>query len=453
MKLWSASVVMAFALSSVSAIAAVSPEEAKRLSGDLTPVGAERQGNAEGTIPAWTGGMTTAPDGHVQGQAHVDPFANEKPLFSININNLEEHQHKMSAGQIALMKRYPDTFRMDIYPTHRTSAAPQYVYDNTALNATRATLTHNGNQVSGAYAGFPFPIPQNGSETIWNHLLRWVGEGVFKSYWNYTVFPSGERRLGGGELWETYPYYDKDGSLETFNGGILHVFLEYTAPVRRKGEIILLRDSVNAVDSPRQAWQYNPGQRRVRRAPIVAYDTPNPMFSGQQTYDDAFMFNGATDRYDWNLVGKKEIYIPYNNNGLVKKGLEGLEAQAEMLTPSHPDMDYVRWELHRVWVVEATLKDHQRHVYARRTFYLDEDSWNAVTTDIYDGRGTLWRVGVASLLNAYDVPLTATRAYWHADLQNGAYTINEIDNKPLRFYEGESDDFFTPAQIRQKSRR
>jgi hypothetical protein len=435
-------------------VAKVSPEQAAKLGKELTPVGAIRGGNVDGSIPEWTGGMTTPPVGYKgEGTSRIDPFSDEKPVLVITASNYKDHGEKLTQGQKALFERYPDTFNMPIYKTHRTAAAPQWVYDNTKTNATNAELTGGGDGVANAYGGYPFPIPQNGYEVIWNHTLRWLGQGSNKKYRNLTVYSNGDKTIGEGTLWETYPYFDPEGDVTSFGGNILNLLVQYSLPVRRKGEVILVRDPVNAVTSPRQAWQYIPGQRRVRRAPTIAYDTPNAQFSGQATYDDSFMWNGSPDRYDWKLIGKQEKYISYNNNGLLIAAEKGDAEIEKISTVHHMNPDYSRWEKHRVWVVEATLKDNKRHVYGKRTFYLDEDSWAVAATDIYDGRGNLWRAGFANLLNAYDVPTTAVRAYWHTDLQNGAYALNELDYQPIKFYQGEADKFYTPGQVRKMSRR
>lgn len=452
-KKWLLAVSMATAglCASAMSLAAVDADTAARLNADLTPMGAERAGNADGTIPAWTGEVVRAEltaDG-----GRVDPFADEKTVVQITANNYQEHKDKLTEGQIALFEKYPESFRMDVYPTHRTHAAPQHVYDNTYQNALRTKLDATGNSVENAFGGIPFPIPSNGNEVIWNHNLRWLGEGAFKKYVSLTVQSNGALGYGGGDLWETYPYYAKGSSIDSFNGNLLELFLIYDQPTRRKGEVILVVDPMDQASTPRQAWQYIPGQRRVRRAPTIAFDTPHGQFNGQAVYDDSFMFNGSPERYDWNLVGKKELYIPYNNNRLVQAFSEGDDKVRDIATPHHPNPDYARWEQHRVWVVEATVKSDKRHVYAKRRFYLDEDSWAVVATDIYDGRGNLWRVGFANMLNAYDLPGTLVRGTWHTDLQNGAYAFNEIDVKPIKLYEGEDHGFYTPSSVRKQSRR
>src|SRR3990167_8464228 len=152
-------------------LAAVTAEEATKLKGELTPLGAERAGNADGSIPAWTGGMTTPIPGDKPGGRRSDPFQNEKPLFTINASNAAQYADKLTDGTRAMLAKYPDSYRLDVYQTHRTAAAPQWVYDNTLTNASRARIDND--VVVGAFGGIPFPIPTSGAEVMWNHLLRW----------------------------------------------------------------------------------------------------------------------------------------------------------------------------------------------------------------------------------------------------------------------------------------
>ncbi len=259
------------------------------------------------------------------------------------------------------------------------------------------------------------------------------------------------RDISGGDLWEKFPYYLKGGSPETHNGDYGYLFLEYKAPERRKGEVLLIKEALNQVDTPRKAWQYLVGQRRVRMAPTVAYDTPNPAYSGITTWDDAYMFNGALDRYDWKLLGKKEMYIPYNCYKA-----DGQYDPKEIYPAGHMNPDMLRWELHRVWVVEATLKEGKRHVYGRRVFLSDEDSWLVMLCDSYDGRGSLWRTNMDVVLNAYDLPGVVQRAVVHYDVLSGQYVISlsqtELQNITV-YGNPKEDDFFTPEQIRREGKR
>jgi hypothetical protein len=400
-----------------AARAGISAEEAKQLGTTLTEIGAERAGNADGTIPAYDGGLTRPPASYRPGSGtRPDPFSDEKPLFSIDGKNAAAHAARLTEGTKALLARYPD-FRMDVYPTHRTVAFPKFVTDNTVRLATSARTAHDGLSLEGVRAAYPFPIPKTGNEAMWNHLLRFSAICDRRRTAAYHVEPSGAVTLSStANILESYPYWDERSSASNvyFRFRIL-----YDGPARRAGEAMMLIDPVDYSERGRRGWLYLPGQRRVRLAPDLSYDTPNAVNAGAQTFDDALLFNGKMDRFDFTLVGKREIYVPYN----VYRAAYQATA-AELLKPRFLEPDLVRWELHRVWVVDAKLKAGKRHVYSRRVFYLDEDSWAALLSDQYDGRGALYRVGVAFMAPSYDLPAPWPDPFLHYDLVSGVYAIN-----------------------------
>lgn len=403
-------------LCATSAWAAVSPEEAKQLGTTLTATGAEKAGNKDGSIPVYTGGLTAPPPGFKPGDGiRPDPFAGEKPLFSIDAKNMNQYADKLTEGTKALMKRFPD-YRIDVYPSHRTVAFPKMVIDNTLKNATRAKTTDAGLGVEGAYGGVPFPIPKDGYEVMWNHLLRYSGQAYQQETQAYNMDSAGKATLSTQSTnVQEYPYYDpKNSSTETY----YKLKIGYTGPPRRAGEALLVIDPINFVQKGRRAWQYLPGQRRVKLAPDVSYDTPNPANAGMKTYDDEFIFNGEMDRYDFKLVGRKEIYVPYNAYKLVYQS-----RPEDLLRPNFVNPDFVRWELHRVWVVEATLKEGKRHIYAKRRFYVDEDSWIALASDSYDARGEYFRAGFAQMAPSYDVSASYADTSIFYDLIANMYTL------------------------------
>ncbi len=409
-------VAIAAAMVGFNAQAAVSADEAKALGTTLTAIGAEKAGNKEGTIPAYTGGLTAAPAGFKPGDGvRPNPFAADKPRLSIDAKTMAAHADKLTEGTKALLQKYP-TFRVDVYPTQRSVAFPKFVADNTAKNAVRAKTLNDGRSIEGAHAGFPFPIPKDGYEAMWNHLVRFNGQAYEAKYRNLSVDASGRATLATeGVSVQEYPFWDTSKtSADTF----WRIKLTYTGPARRAGEALMLVDPLDIGAKDRRAWSYLPGQRRVKVAPDLAHDTPNPGTAGATTFDDTFIFNGSMERFDFKLVGKKEMLVPYNTYAAVYQA-----KQDELLKPNHLNPDLVRWELHRVWVVEARLKDGKRHVYGKRTFYLDEDSWMALASDEYDARGQLYRTGFAYMAPSYDVPAPYTDMFGHYDLVSRVYSL------------------------------
>lgn len=447
-------VAVALVLLAGNSMAAVSPQDAAKLGTSLTPLGAEKAGNAAGTIPAWTGGITQPPAGYQgSGKHHVDPFAGDKPLFTITRANLAQYRNQLTPGQVALFEAYPDTFQMPVYPSRRSGSAPQWVYDNTARNAASAKLLDGGNGFADAFGGIPFPIPQNGVEALWNHIARYRGTYVVRRASEVAVQRNGSFSLVTSQQEALFKYYDPKGSYANLNN-ILFYYLSFTrSPARLAGGAVLVHETLDQVKEPRQAWGYNAGQRRVRRAPNLAYDTPISAADGLRTADDTDMFNGAPDRYDWKLLGKREIYIPYNSYKLTSPQVK----YKDLLQVGHLNPAYTRYELHRVWVVEGTLKTGERHIYSKRTLYLDEDSWQAAVVDQYDGRGELWRVSMAYLKNYYELPTTWSALDVFHDLQARRYHVQNLDNEEantIDFSQPTADDgYFTPAALRRRGTR
>ena len=416
----------------------------------LTPLGAEKAGNADGTIPEWTGGLTSHPAGYTPGMHHPDPYAADKVLFTITAANIDQYAGKLTPGHQAMLKTY-GTFKMNVYPTHRSASCPQRIYDATAKVAATASLVEGGHGVTGAAIGIPFPEPESGVEVIWNHLLRYRGDIASRKIAQAAPTRSGKYTLVEFED-EFNVLYSREGATEeNLNNKILFFKQEVVEPARLAGGILLVHETLNQVKEHRSAWLYNPGQRRVRRAPNVAYDNPGTASDGMRTSDQFDMFNGAVDRYDWKLVGKKEMYVPYNSYKLHSDKLKN----KDILTPLHINPDHTRYELHRVWVVDATLKAGARHIYKRRTFYVDEDSWQILLVDQYDNRDQLWRVSEGHPINYYEVPTTWTTLEVHTDLQAGRYLAIGLDNESSMYKFGikRTNEDYTPAALRSSGRR
>lgn len=426
----------------IPAHAAVTPEEAARLKTELTPFGAERAGNKEGTIPPWTGGYTTPLAGFKNGGRRGDPFASEKPILTINAANMAQHADKLTEGTQALLKKYPQTFRVDVYKTHRTAAAPQWVYDNTLKNATSARM--EGEVVKGAFGGIPFPIPKSAKEIVANNDLHWRGEAWQTDFRGYLGTATGQRVLsveGIGDF--QMPYY-ANGAADKFDGTYWMIRLVNSGPPVRAGEAVTGRQNLD--QDRTNVWVYLTGQRRVRKLPNACCDTPTPATAGVASFDEVDVLSGRTDRFEWKIVGKKEMYIPYNSNRMNVPLKD-----SDLLLAHHLNPDHVRWELHRVWVIEANLKPGQRHQAPKSRYYVDEDTWVAVLGDRWDANGQLWKTLWSHPVVLPDLPATTPQQQWgFNDLVSGTWYASGVVNERNQHYKivpRRADSFFTPEAM------
>lgn len=406
-------------LLSAPAAAKLSAAEIERLGKDLTPVGAERAGNKEGTIPPWEGGMDKPPAGWTPDKGYIDPFSNEKPLFTITAQNLSQHKDKLGAGQLGMFQKHPD-YRMNVYPTHRTAVLPAEILARVKAQAGSVELNGFGiKNLNGS--NVPFPIPKTGLEVVWNHLVRYLSGGVERRAYSFPVRANGDYYKIGFHVYRIY-----DQNMDEHSENRLFSALGYfTEPPTLKGTTFLVHEPIDQVAEKRSAWIYNAGARRVRRAPDLGYDGINDGSEGMLTTDQYDGYNGAPDRYDWKLVGKREVYVAYNTYRIASKSLK----YSDIIQPNFINPDHVRFELHRVWVVEATLKSGMSHIYGRRTFYLDEDSWTLLLEDTYSGRGDLWRYAMHGLVQYYDVKVPAYHFGTVHDLNAGSYSLGGLDNE------------------------
>lgn len=427
-----------------TASAEMTVDDASRLGKVLTPVGAERAGNKDASIPAWEGGITAPPAGFDRTKGYLNPYASDKPLYTITGANAEQYKDKLAPGQIEMLKRFP-TFKMNVYPSRRTAAYPKGVYDLAKSEGMKTTLAEGGNGILNMEKGtVPFPIPKSGLEVQWNHQARFYGGTWTRYNAEFPVQTNGSFTPVTRDETFAAPW-----AMEKGDPNRLYYYLsKLTGPSNVAGDGILVHEPLDQVKEPRLAWVYNPGTRRVLRAPQVAYDAPGSGSDGLRTIDDYLGFSGAPDRFEWKLVGKKEMIISYNNFTLSDKSLK----YKTIIQPNHMNADLVRYEPHRVWVLEATLKTGMRHIYAKRVFYVDEDSWSIAHVDQYDGRGELWRVRDVHLMPFYDQPMTWGIAEVLYDLQARRYIASGMMNeeKPMKFGEKLTVNFFAPEAMRRQ---
>jgi hypothetical protein len=441
-------VLAAAGLASGPAGAGMSEQEAARLDGELTPMGAIRAGNAAGTIPPWTGGLATPPADYRPGRWHVDPFAADEILFHVDAANAEQYADRISPGQRAQLEAHPRTWRMNVYPSRRSAAFPDWVYEATKQNATRSELVTKGKGgVKGARIGPPFPIPQNGLEAIWNHNLRWRGVRVRYADGLAAVTRRGSWRLVLALEDLAFPYGARDESVfhDRYPNIMLAIRSKTVAPALLSGDGSLVLEPIDQTDDPRAAWLYSQAFRRVIRSPYFAYEFPSPNTDNLRTIDDAFLYNGPPDRFDWQLLGRREMLVPYNAYRLHGGGA----SSDDIIGRSHIDPDLARYELHRVWVVEATLKEGAQHVYSKRVFYIDEDSWRILVSEAWDLEGRLWRINEAHPVIHYEVPVLLETITTHTDLKERRYLVDGLDNErnPPRFSEDIHPREFSPNAL------
>lgn len=404
-----------------------SAEEVARLGKQLTCMGAERAGTPGGVAEytgKWLGpapGMTAEPGKHPG-----DPYAEEKPLFVITAQNVAQYADRLSEGQKAMFRKHPNTFRMQVYPSHRDFRYDESICRVVATNAAEAELAADGlNVANGRMGAVPFPFPKSGLELLWNGTMPSMPHVEYRDTDVAIVYPAGNILWGQTKVWILARANDPKLRGKKHEGVAAYAKGVTLLPEREKGAMTRVIDNFTMDKDARLAWQYQPATRRTRQAPGFGFDMPNPSTANTLTIDESRLFNGSGERYQWKILGRKEIYIPYNNYRLEAKA-SGENRYARLLTPNHPNPELVRWELHRVWVLEAKLKEGFRHLYPHRVFYLDEDSWLFTLADSFDAQGVLWKFNWMNNLylpgpNVF-VPLSA---YYH-DLNSGSYTANDL---------------------------
>lgn len=434
------------ALACAASLAHAKGSDPAALGKTLTPMGSQMSANADGSIPAWTGGLASNAGTVDAKGGYSDPYASEKPLFTITAQNLAQHQKFLSPGQVAMFKRYPDTYKMHIYPTHRSANLPKTVLQQSRENVAKTSLADGGNGLHDYVHGIPFPLPTEALEVMWNHMTRYRGGSYERISSSALVRENGATSYVRNQ--SLINFADTISGLEPGNNTLFMFKSRVLEPARLSGEAVLVHEPIDQVAEPRSAWQYLPGQRRVRRAPMIAYDNSARYSNGLITADNIDGYNGAPDRFDWKLVGKQELYIPYNS---YKIGSHDLKYDA-VIKPNHVNQDLARYEKHRVWVVEATLKPNARHIYGKRRFYVDEDSWQIAQSDQYDSRGELWRSGELHAIQHYDHGFTYNVLETSYDLIAGRYYAGGLANEetePMRVGFAAKTDDYTPSDLRR----
>ena len=408
---------------SLPAYARADAAQAARLGQDLMPLGGERAGNAAGSIPAWEGGIVTPPAGYQPGMHHPDPFAADSELYRVDQSNLQQYKPLLTPGHQKLLERNPDYY-LRVFPSRRSASAPQRIYDATRHNVTHAKLIAAGNGIEGTAAGIPFPMPQSGQEAIWNHIARYRGEQTRMITNHAAVLRGGDYVLVKRARDILFVYGREGVTPADLNNTLFYYKYVVTAPSKLAGSALVVQETLDQVLAIRKAWRFNRGERRVRRLPMLAYDAMQPDTSGMATADVVDAYNGAPDRYEWSLDGKREMLVPYNSYAVHQKDIP----YETILQQAHVNPELLRHELHRVWVVSAKLRTGHSHPYAGRRFYLDEDSWQILAVDLYDKSGELVGLQEAHPINYYDVPMLLSTLETIYDFKGSRYFVDGLDN-------------------------
>lgn len=432
--------------------AKATPEEIAKLGTELTCAGAEKAGNNDG-VAAFTGKWQGAPAG-VTGitEPLQNPYANEKPLYTVTADNMAQYAKFLTPGLQAMLKKYP-TYRLPVYPSHRDFRYADFYCERTLENAKTATLVDDGLGVEGVRGGLAyFPFPKTGLELVTNIIYSMRGSE--SAIYDVAVVYPGNKVTWARQNYKILSYHsDPEAKPATTVGTMaMQANVALMLPVRNAGVAYTATDYFNIKTHPRLAYGYDPGTRRVRQNPAFGFDLTDST-TGVRTIDEDRLFNGSPERYDWKIVGKKSMIVPYNNYQMDDPKLK----YSDIIQPNHINPEHTRYEMHRVWVLEGTLKAGFRHKYAKRTIYIDEDMWQAVLTDIYDARGQLWRVGQANLKYDYGAKFFVSRVTTYNDLLRDVYVadrlFNEVDQKPkYGKAAGMEPSMFTPEYIRRQGR-
>lgn len=490
---------LAIALGATAADAAVSQDKAAKLGTTLTPIGANPEGNKAGTIPKWIGKdafskkmITLTREEVVKlrqrvvefGEKHADEMnlltwtqenglsdlkkamkmvpavkrlvsmigmENLKPRFVITADNYKQYTDRLAAGHERLFELYPETYKMIVYPSVRPSFFPQEIRKWTQYNATHAKLEGCPDCITGAKVGFPFPIPQGGAQVIWNHKLKFRGSAIQRTLDSAVVNADGSYHITKAIQDIKLSYANLQIPADQRNENLIAYFLQQTTyPPRVAGQFTLVHEVFGKNTSGRNAWIYNPGLGRVTRAPNVGFDNPSIGSDGLMFNDQVNMYNGSLQLYNWKLRGKKAMFIPYNSY-LLSNPIADYD---DIIGPNHINQGMARYELHRVWVVEATLRKGASHQFAKRVFYVDEDSWTITLVDCYDNRGELWRFQEGHLVTYPFLPITTPIPHVIYDLKSGRYYVTALNNEgglpdwTVEYRPG----YFRPSNLKQIAR-
>jgi hypothetical protein len=403
----------------------VTAADVDKLGKELLPTGGERAGNKDGTIPAFEGENKPL-SGWTWGKLREDYYSHkdEKPVFEINASNVDKYADKLSEGQIAMLKQL-NGYTLPVYPSHRNCTVPEFVEKNTKETALKSAISKKDgwSLETAILPSVPFPFASSGIEMVWNWLTRYQGVGMEWTRGGWTLLsprPGSNSPIYGEYMQIMYYPWANTGqhTPQEYSGLDTAWYYAYMTPASLAGQALVQRYYFS---QPTDSFYYFTGQRRVRRLPAYAYDAPLIGWENQYPADTSFGFIGNPDRFEWKIVGKKEMYIPYNDYRVQRFNYQIKDAmQAQYVNP-----ELRRYELHRVWQVEGTLKAGVRHATPKKVLYIDEDSWLIGIVDEWDGQGKLWRSKENFSAVQWEIGACAVNAETYNDLIGGRYIFDQ----------------------------
>lgn len=420
------------------------------LADGLTPVGATAAGSADGRIPPWTGGLTPdkAPAGATLNAKPTDPYPDDKPLFVVDPSNYKQYAEQLSLGHQELLRRHKG-YKLPVFPSRRTAAYPQAIYDASVANQKTAKLV-DPDVLEGAKLGFPFRIPKTGNEVLWNHRVHYRGESLTFPVSSAAMVNPDTFVIGKGqvELYFVYANQRAPGEIKA-NAILLYYLGRIIEPPRLAGTTVLAHETTD-LKRGRDVWVAIPGSQKLFRIPSnIGYDNPYPGTEGMLYIDQINMYNGGFDRYTWKLLGRRPMLVPYNSYRTNDPKLK----YKDLLRARHYNPEHTRYELHRVWVVEAATRPGQSHNFSKRVFYVDEDSWVILMVECFDKSGKFWRFQEGHGLSFYNVPMTSTAPEMIYDFKSDRYYAGVLTNEepaPV-FNSGKySQGYFNPGSVRAR---
>ena len=339
--------------------------------------------------------------------------ADDAPLYLVDRGNLATHASLLTPGQQALIAALPDSFRM---PVHAASSAPLPSTGPLAGGAARlaedgALLDYSG--------GLPFPKlddrdPDGGLKAIWNHRLRWRGEGRRRATVQAVISADGDLSLIYEHEYSRFPSRPSPLLAQQWFG--------IAAPARLAGAVKLLHEGF---DGPPLAWQRSPGPVLPSFRATTEAGEDSAVIGADDLYneDQREGFSGSPERWRWKLIGRSVRLMPWAADRFHAHE----RAPAKLLGPRHPDTALLRYEPRRVIELEATLKPGRSGPWPQRHYYLDEATWQVLLVELFGRDDRLQRVQEVHTRRVGEVLLAAVEVIH--DLPGRRYRVSGLETR------------------------